>query len=102
MRTLALIAWTAFTGCGWNHLPNGDYLWLDTPLWDPVRVVPTTDGLYVQQPDAGDLLLVRPDGASETVDLASGRVTEASVAPDDTTVIAFVTREQCLADEDPA
>ncbi len=93
---LALLA----ASCGWGHLPHQDYVWFDAPLWDPVRAVPTVDGLYLQLPETGGLTLVTTKGEATVVDLGPGRVTEASVAPDNATVVAFVLREQCVADEE--
>jgi len=100
MRANPLVLLGLLAGCGWNNLPDQDYVYLDVPLWDPVRAVPTADGLYLQLPNSGGLTLVRGDGTTEAVDLGDGRVTETSVAPDDATVVAFVLREQCIADDE--
>ena len=100
MRSLPLLLLGLVTGCGWNHLPDQGYVYLESSLWDPVRAVPTVDGLYLQLPHLGGLTLIRPDGTAEPVDMGDGRVTETSVAPDDATVVAFVTREICVADDD--
>jgi len=93
---LALLA----ASCGWGHLPQQDDVRYELPLWDPVRAVPTVDGLYLLLPEAGGLTLVDPRGEAKGVDLGPGRVTEISVAPDGHTVVAFVLRERCVADDE--
>jgi hypothetical protein len=100
MRAQPLVLLALVAGCGWNNLPDQEYVYLESPLWDPVRAVPTVDGLYLQLPGTGGLTLVRGDGTADAVDLGDGQVTETSVAPDNATVVAFLLREQCVADEE--
>lgn len=95
-------AWmlTLLVGCGWNHLPSENYHYLDQPLWDAFRAVPTRDGLYVPLPYAGAAVLVRDDATWERVEIGEGRLTHLYAAPDETTVLAFIERYLCTT-EDP-
>lgn len=90
----------ALAACGWNHLPSQEQGELDRVLWDAKGVVPTADGLYVPLPYAGALALVAPGKEPVRVDVGEGRVGRVDAARDGRTVIAFVERYVCRA-EDP-
>jgi hypothetical protein len=85
-------------GCGWNHLPHGNDVYLE-PLWDPYTAVPTNDGLYVSLTEAGSLVLVGLDGGVKRIDLGEGRLTRIQAAPDAHTVLAFLERYRCGLDD---
>lgn len=87
-------------GCGWNHLPGSDTVYLDSPLWDPSSAIPTNDGLYVSLVESGALALIAPDGAVSKVDIGEGRITRIQAAPGARTVLAFLERYRCGV-EDP-
>jgi hypothetical protein len=89
----------ALSGCGWNHLPEQDSLYVARSLWDPRGAVPTEDGLYVSLPFAGALVLVSPGEDPVLVDVGEGRVTRVDAARDGRTVIAFVERYTCSPDD---
>lgn len=97
MRRHMLIA-AALAGCGWNNLPDGQSVNIGDPLWDPASVVAAEDALYVRLPAAGRLARVTPDGA-ELVDLGAGRLERMDLAPDGSTLVAFVGRYDCVSDD---
>lgn len=84
--------------CGWNHLPNQDYVGLE-PLWNPRGAVPTVDGLYVPLPKAGALVLIRKDGKVQRVDVGEGRIVRVDAAPDGRTVLTFLETYLCTAED---
>lgn len=98
-RTLTVLMVLALSACGWNHLPDQNHTWLDTPLWDAAGAVATTGGVYVRLPAAGELALVQTDGSSTIVDTGVGEVTRLLDTPDDGTVAAFVERTRCDLDD---
>jgi hypothetical protein len=88
----------ALAGCGWNHLPHGNDVFMEA-LWDPYTAVPTNDGLYVSLTEAGSLVLVGLDGGVKRIDLGEGRLTRLQAAPDAHTVLAFLERYRCALDD---
>lgn len=89
----------SLVACGWNRLPTQSYQYLDDPLWDAARAVPTADGLYVPLPYAGGLALVPQQGDPSRVDLGEGRLTRLTASPDGARVVAFVERYTCTPDD---
>jgi hypothetical protein len=98
LSLLSLLALTA--GCEpWNLPNNSGYGYLDGSTWDP-EVVSAQDGVYVRLPAAGDLIRVTPDGAWRTVDLAGASPDRMVLAPDNSTVLTYVSWPVCQ-DDDP-
>jgi hypothetical protein len=87
------------SGCGWGSLPNQNYHDLEA-LWDAENPVATSEGVYVRHPHSGGLTLVKPDGTFTSLNIGAGVVTSLSLAPDNSTVLAFIDRFSC--DEDDA
>ncbi|MES2640294.1 MAG: hypothetical protein V4850_12445 [Myxococcota bacterium] len=87
------------SGCEPWDLPGNSTGYLDASTWDPA-VVPAADGVYVRLPAAGDLVRVKPDGSFAAVDLAGASADRMVLAPDDETILAFVSWPVC-SDDDP-
>ncbi len=85
--------------CAPWDLPGNGYAYLDAPTWDPA-VVAAEDGVYVRLPAAGDLVRVKPDGTYATVELAGASPDRLVLAPDQKTILAFVSWPVC-SDDDP-
>ena len=99
ISTITVVA-MALAACGWNHLPEGNgYSYTDAPLWDADGAVATSAGLYVRLPYAGRLVVIRPNGTVEPVDLGSVRVSRIAAAPDGDTLVAFVDAYTCAPDD---
>jgi hypothetical protein len=88
-------------GCGWNHLPAGNDVWLED-LWEPSQVVAAEDGLYVRLLRSGGLARVSPRGDDPValVDVGEGVVTRVDPTPDGDGVIALIERYGCDTDDD--
>jgi len=94
MRTLTLLSLLAVSGCGWN-LPDNNSFYTDA-LWDARDVAPVGDGVYVRLDAGGQLVRVRPDGAS-VVDLGVGSVERMAPTPDGQKLVSFVRYYRCEA-----
>ena len=97
-RLLIPLALLGVTACGWNALPDQNERYIET-LWDADGAVAAVDGLYVRLPHAGQLARVAPGGEAQSIDTGPGRVVRTSLAPDQSTVIAFVERYRCTEDD---
>ncbi|MDP2312295.1 MAG: hypothetical protein Q8P41_05270 [Pseudomonadota bacterium] len=99
-KSLSLLALLALLpGCAPWDLPGNGYSSLESLTWDPA-VLAAADGVYVRLPAAGDLVRVKPDGSFATVNLGGASPDRMVLAPDDETVLAFVSWPVCL-DDDP-
>jgi hypothetical protein len=98
--TLLLALLAVAPGCAPWDLPGNGYDELDAPSWDPA-VVAASDGVYVRLPAAGRLARVKPDGTFDTVDLGGASPDRMTLAPDDETLLTFVSWPTCR-DDDPA
>ncbi len=94
MLTLLLLA-----ACEPWTLPGNGYKSLDHAPWDP-NVISAADGVYVRLPQAGQLLRLAPDGSATPVDLNGASPDRLTLAPDNETVLAFVSWPICR-DDDP-
>lgn len=81
----------------WN-LPDESYAYVDEPLWD-TEIVSAADGVYVRLPAAGDLIRVSPDGTVKSVDLRGASPDRMVLAPDDETLLTFVSWPVCQDDD---
>ena len=73
--------------------------WLEGPAWSP-DVVAAIDGLYVQLPEAGQLVRVTDDGGYTMVDLDGATPVRVVPTPDGEQVLVFARWPIC-ADPDP-
>ena len=79
-------------------MPDNNVAMLGGPLWDAADVVAAGDGVYVKLPSSGRLVHVTRDG-STLVDTGPGQIDNVALAPDGETVVAFVRRTRCVADD---
>lgn len=95
MRHTLLTAVALVAGCGWNHLPNQDSVYIDGSTWDATGVIPAEGGLYVRLPSARALAWVGVDGTTSLVDIGVSELLTFSPSPDGQTIASFAVSYTC-------
>lgn len=88
MRPLLLL----LAGCGWNHLPDGQYEFTDA-RWDPEGLIAADDGLYGEL-GKDRLVHIAADGTWAPVD-PGGNVRSLLADPSGNGVLAFIDEISC-------